>query len=349
MRVDIIEIIVIFNYKMRECNFFTEEEWEEINNKFDVKLYKNIISNKIDKNKEITLTKEEQLVYNRYIDKFIYKKEIPSFKDIKTVNLLNYLKKINVKFDEYNLVCYELKKDDYIYKGMRYFYTKKLENEYFKENRDQQFWFAKEDIASMYAQRYFGSVSAYKVTKNITLIDLNNPKNIKILSQIFKDNSKSKELCAKLGINCNIMEQIPLILKIKNWGNEIWLRKKYQIEDDEICYKDNRTWGSGSIDRVVSKLIFKTFNQKIQGWLYKDFESPFFAGKMLGELCLFDTSYFERDTSNKYDWYQWRKYLPFKIPNQQNFIFNQKLAKNNTNFRLLLFYFENMKKKIFHN
>ena len=94
---------------MKKCNFFSPKKKKEIEDTFKVKTYKQIIEDKIKITKNYTLEGPVLETYNRYKETFKYKKMIPNLSNIS--------------------------KGDSLYKGMRYFYTKKLEEEYFDRTR----------------------------------------------------------------------------------------------------------------------------------------------------------------------------------------------------------------------
>lgn len=251
---------------------------------------------------------------------------------------------------------YIVKKNTFLYKGTKYFYTPQQERELTK---DIEFmYFGDKDIAYLYASRYCGGIQIYNVADDIVLFNVTNDKNIQyIISELEKHDASSTCIVDTFGNNITYGKMLYIIRVKYGIGidkckqlYDISKNEKYDLiwtraPQKEYKYRDTNTYhgwyyGSGYIDRMCVGGIKKIVDNKFDGIISEPgYYSPYSALPSSSEFIIWNTNKLKRDTEHIYDSMQVAKYL--KIHHNldvSSVVFNEKFAQRNTNFTMLKFY-----------
>lgn len=216
----------------------------------------------------------------------------------KTLNGLKYL---------------ELKKGDFIYKGMHDFLRKKESKKLLNMgiNKCSPIWYGNIFIAFLYAQRYFGGIESYKLTKNVKFIIFNDKDNIKyMINYIIKYNKQNiiNEYKIKTGYNTSMLKQLEYAQKFYNYDNTVYLCKNNVNLDtnEELLVNGLHLWGAGRLDRIVYNVLCNfACSHGFDGFVTKKQWTPYTSKCVNNEEIVLCKPYevLKRSTSNKYDWY----------------------------------------------
>ncbi len=315
------------------------------------------IKNKIynDFNKAI-LKEEEEINYYSLYPKY---KELQNTvkelltKDIHTQN--KYL--LQNEYLSYKDTSFYVKKDTYIYKGVKYFYSKKDELPFFKKIKYG--YYGDKYIALKYAERYSGGLQVYKAKKELKFFNVTNDKNIQYILSLINENSTKKFFknitykyfahCIKMkyGVNINKYEQAYLLTLYLNYYPELWLSK---MEDkDYLPITDYTGWyfGHGFIDRICVEGIMNLIGNEYDGATsIAGYYTPY-MGQTQNEVIIWNQyENLERIENDELDSMTFRKTLPFDT---SKIVLNEDIASFNKNFKFNLFYHNHFftNKKIF--
>jgi hypothetical protein len=296
-----------------------------------------------------------------------YTKIYPIYKNI--TKKLSYLtstveKRIKISLDKKFILAddginYIFSKGNYLYKGVKYFYTPEDEKKFTKSDSNMGFYGDKY-LAYYYAKRYNGTLQVYRLKKDLKLFNITNDKNIYLIldqikinyidknkaDDIFFDNISYKEFYksvkTKYGVGINKYFQAYNISKYSKF-NDMWL---YEPEGELNLYKNNNDksytgwyYGAGFIDRICAKGIMLLINDKFNGITGSTgFYSPYVSTTST-EIIIWDqNNYVQRRPKHKYDSMQFMKKLDFD-PLKINF--NTDFCSLNENFKLVKFYLNN--------
>lgn len=293
-----------------------------------------------------------------------YEQIYPIYKKIS--NKLHYLtssvdKRIKISLEhKFKLsedgINYIFPKGNYLYKGVKYFYTPEEELKHIHEIG----FYGDKYIGYYYAKRYNGVLQVYKLKKDLKLFNVTNDKNIYFILDIIKTNYLDKgkadsiffnnvsykefykSVKTKYGVGINKYFQAYNISKYSKF-NDIWL---YEPEGDLTKYRNSSDksytgwyYGAGYIDRVCAYGIMLLIKDNFNGiTCTTGFYSPY-TSTTSTEIILWDTiTLIERRPKHKYDSMQFMKKLDF---NPLSIKFNTDFYRSNTNFRLIKFYLKN--------
>jgi hypothetical protein len=281
-------------------------------------------------------------------------------KDLDKLNLFNQGDASTYK----NLDGLSYKENFHFYKTMDGFYTEEDEQKYIIANKNIPFWFSSPYLAYLAIPRRNGGMNAYKVKQAVNVLIIN-CENIKKIIQLVKENESDKMLfrntthykenildllrlssCSEKGF----IHQLSIYNKFNKYNDEIWLTKNALTKDNtkpcNLKIDNNDYFGiikqkgknNYNFAYLLSYLNDKYWNKYYDAYVITQKYTPyFFSGITLEEFVFFDPyRKLERDTNNKYDWYQYKDYLDFKIHN--NFRVPRLFSEYNTNFNLYKFY-----------
>lgn len=333
-----------YEWKIRTENKFNLEE--------QLKKYKNELGNYIDLYKKLAESDD------------YYEKIYPIYKKIS--DKLHYLtstvdKRIKISLEHKfkqadDGINYIYPKGNYLYKGVKYFYTPEQE---IKQQNEIGFYGDKY-LAYYYAKRYNGVLQVYKLKKDLKLFNVTSDKNIYFIldmiktnfldkdkaDTIFFDNVSYKEFYksvkTKYGIGINKYFQAYNISKYSKF-NDMWL---YEPEGDLTKYRNalDKTYtgwyyGAGYIDRVCAYGIMLLIKDNFNGiTCTTGFYSPYTSTTSTEVILWNIDKSTERRPNHKYDSMQFIKKLDF---NPLEIKFNSDFYRSNANFRLIKFYLTN--------
>jgi endonuclease/exonuclease/phosphatase family metal-dependent hydrolase len=149
----------------------------------------------------------------------------------------------------------------------------------------------------------------------------------------------------KTGFGISILKQIKYVLDQKygvNKTNEIWLSIKPRKNGNIPCLpniiKNYFPVYLKYVDKIVGLFLVKFLSTLgFDGYIANDTYHPYDKDGYFGEeIILYDPTILERDTTNIYDWYMWKDYLPFKLdPKLKLYDYYSRM---NLNFRFQIFY-----------
>jgi hypothetical protein len=277
------------------------------------------------------------------------------------------IKELNTYFLQNEYLPFEnsfyVKKGTNIYKGVKYFYSKKDELPFFETVKYG--YYGDKYIALKYAKRYSGGLQVYKAKKDLKFFDVTNDDNIKYILSLIDENSNEKFFrdvtykyfahCVKMkyGININKYYQAYLICLYFNYYPEQWLSKmedKDYLPTTSVNGKRYTGWyfGHGFIDRICVEGIMHLIKDKYDGATsYAGYYTPY-MGITQNEVIIWNQNEnLERIEKDELDSMLFKKTLPFDV---SKMAFNEKMSSFNANFKFNLFYFNNYfnpKKKAF--
>jgi hypothetical protein len=347
--------------------YFNEEELNElINNIKKMKkenLNKNFqnIENKIYDDFEKLLNKKQEKI--NYYDLYAPYKEIQNLFNNKSNISINELNKLLLQ-NEY--ILYEnsfcLKKNTKIYKGVKYFYSKKEELPFLKKLKYG--YYGDKYIALKYAKLYHGGLQVYKTKKDFKLFNVTNDDNIRYILSLINENSNeiffknftykkfSHYIKMKYGVNINKYYQAYLISLYFNYYPVQWLIKKEDVDYLPEIDSNGRKYtgwyfGHGYIDRICLEGIMNLIKDKYDGvTCIAGYYTPYMERTQNEVIIWNQQSNLERIETDPLDSMNFKKILPFDV---SKILLNEKISICNINFKFNLFYFDNYftNKKIF--
>jgi hypothetical protein len=318
-----------------------------------------IINKKIDKinidNKFFKYVKSEKLekidffIRNNYISNELYDNSVECIKD--------------------GFICRKISIGRTIYKTFTGFLLEDDIINYSNNNLDKPSWFGNKYICYTYAKIAFGSIIAFKIIKEIYLIDFFNIKNIKKIIEIIKvinpidfenynvsKNKFLKHIQIITGYNISLSEHIKSLYYESKW-NEIYIYTNDYYNKDSY-YEKNIIKIKGlnpisnlkniyTYDIVLFKLILNNYD--IDGIIRRVIKSKFDdnGNYKYEEMVLKNSSILEKIKYDKKNQMTWTNWKIDKFKNYEGLDLRYSLLKNtNNNFSLHKFYLKNNLKYI---
>ncbi len=268
------------------------------------------------------------------------------------------INELNKYFIQNEYLPYEnsfyVKKGTNIYKGVKYFYSKKDEIPFFEKVKYG--YYGDKYIGFKYAKRYSGGLQVYKTKKDLKIFDITNDDNIKYILSLIDEKSKKKFFkdvtykffahCVKMkyGVNINKYYQAYLISIYFDYFPEQWL---YKMEDKDYLPttdsngKTYTGWyfGHGYIDRVCAEGIMLLIQDKYDGLTcISGYYTPY-MGTTQNEIIIWNQyDNLERIDNDPLDSMIFKNTLPFDV---SKMVFNENMSNYNKNFKYNLYYFNN--------
>lgn len=256
-----------------------------------------------------------------------------------------------------------------LYKAFQGFLTEKQITKYARDNPDMPSWFGGKYLCYFIVRADWGSIIAYKVIKELVLIDYYNAEN---MEKIIKD-SETVEFPPQLtrekflnklkissGYKVTEAEQILSINENYKW-DRIWYYTETQIPNETYLYCNAEEYEGFNPTKVVKnsytndiylfKLIINHYPE-IDGIICRQMRSSVeaYGVSMLEELVIKSSSQINKmaiDMDNPLSWFNW-KIKDLIIPPEgiaikylaRNFSMDEKISSN-AEFALVRFYLHN--------
>ena len=245
-------------------------------------------------------------------------------------------------YEEYEVAL--IPKGTKIYKGLRSFYPPDYE---FPPDLNT-FWFGNAPTAVHFATNHYASINAYKFNKSCKLMVMNKSNAEKLTNVLKKliDQYPERKVYKTIlaGMRVKMGVDIDPVTRLDDLGDTYRSYKLHYLDypSDDTCQLVSNEYRRLRIDRMIMMFVnMITELLGMHGIIAFQAQSIFYpTGYLNGEIGLKDISVLTRTPKDPLDWWSWKKYLDFKMP--QDFIFNPVFSKKNFNHLMIKFYIDNI-------